>query len=406
MNKLKRIFSVAKTICLVFVASAMMTSFSGLAISNGTIIQKQTTLPDGIILTETAEAVDWQRGLWDITLRVDAPTAVKNIDTVIVLDTSGSISTPEFSKMRKASLSLMRTILDTNPNNQIAVVTFNTEVMMRHNLSNDITSLANYLNATSSPIGNSFMQGGIIVADEILKFSPNWQKNIVVFTDGEPHCAVKPNNSSYFGTMSSIIQNNVTARVLGSCMTAGQLIDARSGTINAANTFKNASLNNTVHVISREVTTPIENFIKQVASENSSYSVLSYNNLGAVFQEIADKIVLQNISFETKDLLNRGITISSQSVVGVAGENSLNWIPNLKYDDGLFNGAGGYYDEITYRVEIGDKILETTPDENGDYQLHEQITITYNNKTANFPPLAIPVYMPEPLIKAPNAGRE
>ena len=139
-------------------------------------------------ITKSAEWI--AKGKARITFQVDTKELKKEntkADTILIVDTSASMSGEKLDKVKSDSIDLIQKALQDN-NNRIGIIEFNDTASIVSNLSNDISDLTNKINSLTTS-GNTNYYQALVKLDEILN---NYQKEqnreltVLFLTDGVP----------------------------------------------------------------------------------------------------------------------------------------------------------------------------------------------------------------------------
>lgn len=114
----------------------------------------------------------------------------KSRDTVLVLDESGSMYGSAMTHLVAAAEKFCSSVLSAPGKNRVAVVLYSYNATLRCGLTDDIGVLVDAIEAMYAS-GNTNMQAGLEIADNILSASTADIKNVVLMSDG------LPNNGSY-----------------------------------------------------------------------------------------------------------------------------------------------------------------------------------------------------------------
>ncbi len=137
------------------------------------------------------KSAEWtSKGKARITFDVDTVLKTENAytDIILVLDVSGSMAGDKLERVKQDSKELVSSLL-TDPNNRVALITFETESSLISKLTNNKDEILNQIDSLTDS-GNTNYYQPLIHVDEILK---NYQKEenrecIVLFlTDGYPN---------------------------------------------------------------------------------------------------------------------------------------------------------------------------------------------------------------------------
>lgn len=163
-------------------------SGSGIAASDGPAWPNE----GAINLSKTAQPVEGQDGLYEITLTIQGKNYSTTSDVVLVIDCSGSMEGTKLTNTRKAAKAFGDKLLTENSTTRIAIVTF-IDTATAYNSGHFYTAseLDDFKAAVDDATyanGGTNQQAGIHVAQQLLASasSTGKQKNIVILSDGEP----------------------------------------------------------------------------------------------------------------------------------------------------------------------------------------------------------------------------
>lgn len=163
-------------------------SGSGTAASDGPAWPNE----GAINLSKTAQPVEGQDGLYEITLTIQGKNYSTTSDVVLVIDCSGSMEGTKLTNTRKAAKAFGDKMLTENSTTRIAIVTF-IDTATAYNSGHFYTAseLDDFKAAVDDATyanGGTNQQAGIHVAQQLLASasSTGKQKNIVILSDGEP----------------------------------------------------------------------------------------------------------------------------------------------------------------------------------------------------------------------------
>ena len=125
-------------------------------------------------ITKQAEWIG--KGKARITFQVDTKELIKeniNTDTILIIDTSGSMTGDKLDKVKQDSIDLIQKTLQDN-NNKIGIIEFNDNASMISDLSTDISGLTNKINNLTT-LGSTNYYQALVKLDELLK---TYQKDI------------------------------------------------------------------------------------------------------------------------------------------------------------------------------------------------------------------------------------
>jgi uncharacterized protein YegL len=214
---------------------------------------------DPVQTTKTAERVG--ENLWKVTLNLtgDSSTVISTspLDVVLVLDTSGSMTTARMTAMKNASATLIDSLVASQANGdlgqtRVGVVSYASAAQERAVLTDisvpdNVTLLKAAINALTA-YGNTYTNLGINQAATTFAGSTN-PRYMVVLSDGIP--------------------------------------SDHNAAVTAATNFKNGGGH--IITIGLEATTAAENYLR--AYQDKGYYSGSSGNLSTVFAEVAQKIV-------------------------------------------------------------------------------------------------------------------
>lgn len=104
------------------------------------------------------------------------------IGVVLVIDTSGSMN--QNGKLDAAKAAARQFVSSKQPNDQIALVNFNSQPRVLVNFTNDPTALLNAINGLAAT-GETALWDGIRTSVALFNDNPNLQPNLVVLSDGK-----------------------------------------------------------------------------------------------------------------------------------------------------------------------------------------------------------------------------
>ena len=140
-------------------------------------------------ITKSAEWIG--KGKARITFQVDTKELLKentNTDTILIIDTSGSMTGDKLDKVKSDSVDLIQKTLQDN-NNKIGIIEFNDNASIISNLSNDISDLTNKINSLTT-LGSTNYYQALVKLDELLKTyqkEENRELTVLFLTDGLPN---------------------------------------------------------------------------------------------------------------------------------------------------------------------------------------------------------------------------
>lgn len=161
-------------------------SGSGTAVSDGPAWPNE----GAINLSKTAQPVEGQDGLYELTLTIQGKNYKTTSDVVLVIDCSGSMSGTKLQATRTAAKAFGDKLLTEGSATRIAIVTFIDEATAHENgrfyTASELSAFESAVDEATYANGGTNQQAGIHKAQELLAASTGKQKNIVILSDGEP----------------------------------------------------------------------------------------------------------------------------------------------------------------------------------------------------------------------------
>ena len=139
-------------------------------------------------ITKSAEWI--AKGKARITFQVDTKELKKEntkADTILIVDTSGSMAGEKLDKVKSDSIDLINKILE-NEESRVSIIEFNTNATLLSDFTNNVVELTDTINNLQARGGTNYYQA-LVKLDEILK---NYQKEngrevlTLFLTDGYP----------------------------------------------------------------------------------------------------------------------------------------------------------------------------------------------------------------------------
>ena len=138
------------------------------------------------------KSAEWiGKGKARITFQVDTKELIKeniNTDTILIIDTSGSMTGDKLDKVKQDSIDLIQKTLQDN-NNKIGIIEFNDNASIISDLSTDISGLTNKINNLTT-LGSTNYYQALVKLDELLKTyqkEENRELTVLFLTDGLPN---------------------------------------------------------------------------------------------------------------------------------------------------------------------------------------------------------------------------
>ena len=139
-------------------------------------------------ITKSAEWI--AKGKARITFQVDTKELLKeniNTDTILIIDTSGSMVGDKLDKVKSDSIDLINKLLQ-NSANRVSIIEFNTNAIILSNFTSNIPELTDKINNLQSAGGTSYYNP-LVKLDELLKTyqkEENRELTVLFLTDGYP----------------------------------------------------------------------------------------------------------------------------------------------------------------------------------------------------------------------------
>ena len=163
---------------------------------------------------EDKEPGSWQvekSGKWiskgkaRVTFDVDTTLMTEDTDTdiIMVLDISGSMSGDKLDRVKSDSTELIESLLS-NQNNQVALITFDTESTIVSDFTNDKDTLVNQINALEDTGSTNYYQALVNVDTILQDYQKTNNKEVIVLflTDGYPNVDT-PNQIAQYNYLKS-----------------------------------------------------------------------------------------------------------------------------------------------------------------------------------------------------------
>ncbi|MFC3419122.1 SpaA isopeptide-forming pilin-related protein [Salinicoccus hispanicus] len=146
----------------------------------------------------------------NVSTQGSATTTAQPLDIVLVLDNSSSMDdryadgTTRWQRTRAGVVDFVKTMTEDNNNVRISIVNYSTEIVSSSSLTNDTARILSSL-PQKNPGGGTFTQRGLIKGEEILSYSPDDVKKVMVLlTDGAPTYSYKGESVSERGNPETI----------------------------------------------------------------------------------------------------------------------------------------------------------------------------------------------------------
>mgnify|MGYP001623816389 CR=1 FL=1 len=139
-------------------------------------------------ITKRAEWIG--KGKARITFQVDTKELLKeniNTDTILIIDTSGSMTRDKLDKVKSDSIDLINKILD-NKENKIAIIEFNTNAALLSDFTNNVVELTDKINNLQATGVTSYYRALVKLEELLIKYQKedNRELTVLFLTDGVP----------------------------------------------------------------------------------------------------------------------------------------------------------------------------------------------------------------------------
>ncbi|MDO5689877.1 MAG: Cna B-type domain-containing protein [Tissierellia bacterium] len=446
---------IGKKILSILLTLAML---AGIFVPIGTVQAQETSVPPVIgvdhpteagevMLFKEVKAIPGLINIYDVTLRIEAMNEEQSNDIVLVIDTSYSMSGAKLSNAKAAAVQFVEQLLtDDQPNTRIALVSFSggattDSPFLKHA---DKATLINSINSLTAN-GGTHTQAGVHRAGELLAVSTADLKQVVMLSDGQPTYSYGVYNTadlnpdylssqyigyadSYYGSVSVFGNRWATTTGIPSTMynytnrvgeganmfyrydnpfgttndkfyNHGNSAIAESGFIKASATF------HTIALDAGTLGTPV---LEAMASPDKAYSTTDSTELTGIFQTIASDIQSAMKNPKVTDPMATGFEVAlgeigkvtvSQGTYQLANDNTIiNWDLGEHLDATVPGHPLIKYAELTYRIEINDRILEAPHSPDGNYDTNGDAQVVYTNDQGSEVTISFPQPKTIPLI--------
>ena len=140
-------------------------------------------------ITKSAEWIG--KGKARITFQVDTKELIKentNTDTILIIDTSGSMTGDKLDKVKSDSIDLINKLLE-NTSNRVSMIEFNTNATTISDFTNNASELNDKINNLTT-LGSTNYYQALVKLDELLKTyqkEENRELTVLFLTDGLPN---------------------------------------------------------------------------------------------------------------------------------------------------------------------------------------------------------------------------
>ena len=145
--------------------------------------------PGSYKITKQAEWIG--KGKARITFQVDTKELLKeniNTDTILIIDTSGSMTGDKLDKVKSDSIDLINKLLE-NTSNRVSMIEFNTNATTISDFTNNASELNDKINNLTT-LGSTNYYQALVKLDELLKTyqkEENRELTVLFLTDGLPN---------------------------------------------------------------------------------------------------------------------------------------------------------------------------------------------------------------------------
>lgn len=387
-----------------------------------------------VMLFKESKPVEGFVNTWEVTLRVEAKDTVQTSDTILVIDTSGSMyNNGRLIAAKEAANTLIEALLPAptpaNPLNRVAVINFDYYAEQAIGFTNNQAEAKSAVNGLSAN-GGTFTQAGVNMAANLMNESHADHKNIILLSDGQPtySYAIKEDwrmntgnlipRSPGWWTPDDVPANqfiyNTNNRV-GNGTSIEQRYDDVWGSQNdkyyhhgnsaiaEAGFAKGSSTLYTIALEAGDTGTPI---LKAMATEGKAYTATP-KDLNDIFAEIAGQINAAVQKAVVEDPMGTGFEVNGdvEDIRVTHGtftyeDNKINWtigtvsdpLPNPDNDPDLANIK---YAEMVYQVTINDDILDATGT-GGQFNTNGGASLTYTYINDEGEEQTNTLYFPQP----------
>lgn len=196
---------------------------------------------------------------------------------VLAIDTSGSIKGTPLKREKEAAKRFCKKILDSDGDNYLAVITFDSNATVICGMTNNYSKLEKAINSTTAA-NSTNMTDAMVKAGELLAQEPdgpNTMKNIVVCSDGLPRKGTKTASGKYTS------KDHKYYTYANAAYAASKKLKNKNYFIYGLGFFHNST--------GKDLTFG-KILMKDIASKDKYYTVNNPNDIDNVFDDIADKI--------------------------------------------------------------------------------------------------------------------
>ena len=167
---------------------ASLTSVKSITIESENLSYEENK-PGSYKITKQAEWIG--KGKARITFQVDTKELLKeniNTDTILIIDTSGSMTGDKLDKVKSDSIDLINKLLE-NTSNRVSMIEFNTNATTISDFTNNASELNDKINNLTT-LGSTNYYQALVKLDELLKTyqkEDNRELTVLFLTDGLPN---------------------------------------------------------------------------------------------------------------------------------------------------------------------------------------------------------------------------
>ncbi|WP_216388578.1 VWA domain-containing protein [Arcanobacterium phocae] len=345
-------------------------------------------MPGEVKLCKTARPVAGLVNTWDITLRVESQEVKQTSDVVLVIDHSGSMSREaRMEAAKKSAKTFVEKLLDGNNNGltRVGLVSFGTVATQDLQLGTNREALDRVIDAITIR-GGTFTQDGIRKARLMLENSTADHKHIVLLSDGQPTFGYTISHSLDYDkliTQQSIydyfLETNTnleledfgkyragdgrTLRYYSYYYRDGFPIVLNHGN-SAIAEARFAKESSHMWSVALQAGQTGQDILKAIATDRDSYTEADPKGLEKVFTNIAGSIVSPINNAKVVDPMGEGFRVvgNPHPKQGTASYDeksaTLSWDVESLNQVEIRDGNRIKFEEMTYRVEIDDKLRE------------------------------------------------
>lgn len=391
--------------------------------------------PGDVMLFKDSELIPGLVNTWQVTLRIEGKDSLKTSDTILVLDTSGSMgSNGRMTAAINAANNLIAALLppapDTSPNNRVAVISFAENGNQVIGFTGSRAAAQGAVNGLSA-VGGTYTQDGVRLARNLMSTSTADHKNIILLSDGQPTYSARiqqnwrmntanltPRTPSGWWTPTTVpmAQFEYGNRV-GDGSSIEQRYDNPGGSANDKYYHNGNSAiaeagfakgTSTLYTIALQAGTAGTAVLNAMASPGKAYTATPAE-LDAIFQEIAGEISAAVRDGIVSDPMGTGFEVLGDvSDITVTQGTYTYTYPNITWEVGspstplpnpqnLEELKNIKYAEMTYQVTINDDILGATG-VGGEYNTNAGASLTYTDINGVEQTLEFPQPMEDPVL--------